>query len=39
MNVGMQLKDSTKKWTKRLAAPLLALALIGSFATLSLIHI
>ena len=33
MNVGMQLKDSTKKWTKRLAAPLLALALIGSFAT------
>ena len=33
MNVGTQLKDSTKKWTKRLAAPLLALALIGSFAT------
>jgi serine protease Do len=27
------LKDSTKKWTKRLAAPLLALALIGSFVT------
>ena len=33
MNVGPKLKDSTKKWTKRLAAPLLALALIGSFAT------
>ena len=33
MNVGTQLKDSIKKWTKRLAAPLLALALITSFAT------
>ncbi len=33
MNVGMQLKDSTKKWTRRLAVPMLALALIASFAT------
>ena len=33
MNAGTQLKDSTKKWMKRLAAPLLALALIGSFVT------
>ena len=32
MNVGM-LKDSTKKWTRRLAVPMLALALIGSFVS------
>ncbi len=33
MNVGMQLKDSTRKWTRRLAVPMLALALVASFAT------
>ena len=33
MNVGTRLKDSTKKWTRRLAVPMLALALIGSFVT------
>jgi serine protease Do len=33
MNVGMQFKDSTKKWTRRLAVPILALALVASFAT------
>jgi serine protease Do len=38
MNAGMQLKDSNrndsnKKWTRRLAAPILALALVASFAT------
>ena len=33
MNVGMQFKDSTKKWTRRLAVPMLALALVASFAT------
>ena len=33
MNVGMQLKDNSKKWTRRLAVPMLALALVGSFAT------
>src|SRR5438477_793488 len=33
MNEGMQLKDSTKKWTRRLAVPMLALALVGSFVT------
>ena len=29
MNVGMQWKDSLKKWTRRLAMPAMALALIG----------
>ncbi len=33
MNVGMQLKDSSKKWTRRLAVPMLALALVASFVT------
>ncbi len=33
MNVGMRLKDSTKKWTRRLAVPMLALALVASFVT------
>jgi serine protease Do len=32
MNV-MQLKDSSKQWTRRLAVPMLALALVASFAT------
>jgi serine protease Do len=30
---GMQLKDSTKHWTRRLAVPMLALALVASFVT------
>jgi len=33
MNVAMQWKDSLKKWTRRLAMPAMALALIGAFAT------
>ncbi len=33
MNVGMQWKDSSKKWMRRLAVPVLALALVGSFVT------
>jgi serine protease Do len=33
MNVGTRLKDSTKKWTRRLAVPMLALALVASFLT------
>jgi serine protease Do len=33
MNVGMQLKDSAKRWTRRLAMPVLALAVVASFAT------
>src|SRR5260370_19461406 len=33
MNVAMQWKDNTRKWTRRLAMPVLALALIASFAT------
>ena len=33
MNVGMQLKDSSKRWMRRLAVPMLALALVGSFIT------
>jgi serine protease Do len=33
MNEGMQLKDSTKRWTRRLAVPVLALGLVGSFVT------
>src|SRR5579862_1746870 len=33
MNVGMQLKNNTKKWTRRLAVPVLALGLVGSFVT------
>src|SRR5580698_10582544 len=33
MNAGMQWKDSTKKWMKRLAVPMLAIALVASFAT------
>lgn len=32
MNAG-QLKETAKKWTRRMAAPVLALALIGSFVT------
>jgi len=30
---GMQLKDSSKHWTRRLAVPMLALALVASFTT------
>jgi serine protease Do len=30
---GMQLKDSSKHWTRRLAVPMLALALVASFVT------
>src|SRR6202163_3531259 len=33
MNVEMWLKDSTKKWTRRLAVPMIALALVASFVT------
>jgi serine protease Do len=33
MNVVMKGKDSTKKWTRRLAVPMLALALVASFVT------
>jgi serine protease Do len=33
MNVGMQWKDSTKKWMRRLTVPMLAIALVASFAT------
>ena len=33
MNVAMWLKDSTTKWTRRLAVPMLALALLASFGT------
>jgi len=33
MNAGMWLKDSTIKWTRRLAAPMLALALAAAFVT------
>jgi len=33
MNVGMQLKTNLKKWTRRAAMPLLAVALAASFAT------
>jgi hypothetical protein len=33
MNVVMKWKDSTKKWTRRLAVPMLALALVASFVT------
>ena len=33
MNIGTQLKDSTKRWTRRLAVPVLALGLVGSFVT------
>ncbi len=33
MNMGTQLKDSTKKWTRRLAMPVLSLALVASFVT------
>ena len=33
MNAGTWLKDSTKKWMRRLAAPMLALALVASFVT------
>jgi serine protease Do len=32
MNV-MELKDSTRRWTRRLAVPMLALALVASFVT------
>ncbi|MGC1450329.1 MAG: Do family serine endopeptidase [Candidatus Sulfotelmatobacter sp.] len=33
MNVATWLKDSTTKWTRRLAVPMLALALLASFVT------
>ncbi len=33
MNMGTQLKDSTKKWARRLAMPVLSLALVASFVT------
>jgi serine protease Do len=33
MNVAMWLKDSPRNWTRRLAMPVLALGLIGSFVT------
>lgn len=33
MNVGMWLKDSSKRWTRRLAVPVIAVALAASFAT------
>ena len=33
MNAGMRLKDSTKKWTRRLAVPMIALTLVASFVT------
>src|SRR5579862_9527741 len=33
MNAGNSLKDSATKWTRRLAAPMLALALVASFVT------
>ncbi len=33
MNAGTWLKDSTIKWTRRLAVPMLALALVASFVT------
>ena len=33
MNVAMKLKDSTRKWMRRLAMPVLAVALAASFAT------
>jgi serine protease Do len=33
MNAGTWLKDSTIKWTRRLVAPMLALALVASFVT------
>src|SRR6202161_2972468 len=33
MNVGMEWKEGTKKWTRRLMAPMLALALVASFVT------
>jgi serine protease Do len=33
MNVGMWVKDSTKKWTQRLAVPVIVLALVASFVT------
>ncbi len=33
MNIAMQWKDNLKKWTRRAAMPLLALALAASFAT------
>jgi serine protease Do len=33
MNPGNSLKNSTTKWTRRLAAPMLALALVASFVT------
>jgi serine protease Do len=33
MNVGMWLKDSTNKWKRRLATPMIAVALLASFVT------
>ena len=33
MNVGTWLKDSSKRWTRRLAVPVIAVALAASFAT------
>src|ERR1700722_15782750 len=33
MNAGIWWKDSTKKWTRRLAVPMIAVALIASFVT------
>jgi serine protease Do len=33
MNVGMWLKDSTNKWKRRLAMPMIAVALLASFVT------
>src|SRR5579872_447703 len=33
MNAGMQLQDKAKKWTRRFAVPMLALALVGAFTT------
>jgi len=33
MNVGMWLKDSTNKWKRRLAMPLIAVALLASYVT------
>src|SRR5208337_5195587 len=33
MNAGTRLKDSTNKWTRRLAVPMLAVALAASFVT------
>ncbi len=33
MNAGMLKENSTKTWMRRLAAPMLALALVASFVT------